>query len=134
MVKPILKALLLADQVYRDSYTGKVVIAGTFNQISTERFPFLFVQQPCVFVCLTGINRCAKVQLRYVDLSTHEVVIEAEPQEIEVNDPLQIVEMIFRIPHLPHKNPGMYAFEVYANDELLGMSRVTVNVHSQGKG
>ena len=33
MQKPILQAMVLADQVYQDVVTGKFVIAGTFGRI-----------------------------------------------------------------------------------------------------
>ncbi len=134
MVKPILKALLLADQVYQDKTTGKIVIAGTFNRIWAARFPCLFARQPCVYVCLTEAKGQFAVQLRYVELATHEVVGEMEERAIKVNDPLLNIELIFHIPPILHKSQGLYAFEVYADDELLGMTRVFVAEQGQEKG
>jgi hypothetical protein len=33
VLKPVLQALVLADNVYQDKFTGKMIIAGTFNQL-----------------------------------------------------------------------------------------------------
>ncbi len=33
MPKPVLQALVLADHIYQDKFTGKMVIAGTFNRV-----------------------------------------------------------------------------------------------------
>jgi hypothetical protein len=33
VIKPVLQALVLADNVYQDKFTGKMIIAGTFNQL-----------------------------------------------------------------------------------------------------
>ena len=33
MPRPVLQALVLADHVYKDAFTGKMVIAGTFNRL-----------------------------------------------------------------------------------------------------
>ena len=37
MPKPVLQALVLADHVYQDKTTGKMVIAGTFNRLHVFR-------------------------------------------------------------------------------------------------
>ncbi len=39
MIRPILQAMVLADQVYEDKSTGKKVIAGTFNTLLFARRP-----------------------------------------------------------------------------------------------
>jgi hypothetical protein len=38
-VKPVLQALLLADQVYIDRMTGKAVIAGVFSEFRVLKRP-----------------------------------------------------------------------------------------------
>ena len=130
---PVLQALILADQVYRDERTHKCVIAGTFNQLFAPKFPSALNRVTYAYLKLTEVVGQHEIVIRYVDLRTNEVLLQSEPSEVSCDDPLMIVEMIIEVPPFPMPREGVYAFEVYAADALLGASRITVGVVERGK-
>jgi len=44
---------------------------------------------------------------------------------VSSDDPLKTVEAILPVPPLPTPHPGVYALELYCDDESLGALRVT---------
>ncbi|MFO0946683.1 MAG: hypothetical protein U1D30_12160 [Planctomycetota bacterium] len=131
-VKPVLQALLLADHVYIDNTTGKKVIAGTFNHLTATEFPSMFERRKHAFLSLTEVRGKASITLRYVDLSTNDVMLEIPNLDVFEKDPLQTVEVVVAIPKFPMPHPGAYAFEAHCEGELLGFLRVFVSKRAQG--
>ena len=151
MTKPVLQALVLADQLYQDKDTGKMVIAGTFTKYivsqqkretdgtevekedeKREQLPQIGNMpiigksgSPFAYVCLTEIREEANLELRYVDLSDNTVLIKVD-LNVRCKDPLQAVELKIPLPQLPCRHFGAYALELLCEDELLGSWRVTV--------
>ena len=126
VTKPVLQALVLADQVYVDGSSGKKVLAGTFNRLWAKDFPTQFARTTWAFVCLTNLQDEVDIQLRYVDLRTSEVLLQTVPLKVESSDRLASAELVIEVPPFPMPHAGVYAFEVYAEDELLGYLRVSV--------
>jgi hypothetical protein len=145
VIKPILQALVLADNVYVDRMTGKFIIAGTF----THLFVFNPIPQPdatadpvvggmrklgphevfstgspFAYISLTNVRGKVPLELRYVDLGENTAMLKFE-LAVEGDDPLKTIEMAVRLPRLPPKI-GTYALELLADDELLGSHRVSV--------
>ena len=145
-VKPVLQALLLADNVYHDAQTGKNVIAGTFNKLTILRSNegdegkppedgegpkrITEVRQagnPYAYINITDVRGEIALELRYVHLESHEVVFKASsPIVVKTKSPLDTVEVVIPVPMLPRK-PGVYALEVLCENELLGAHRVVVD-------
>jgi hypothetical protein len=126
-VKPVLQALVLADQIYTDGRSGKKVIAGTFNRLWTHKMPARFGQTTWAFICLTEVRGTIQIRLRYRDLRSSEVLLETGEIEVKSDDPLVSAEIIVQVPPFPMPHEGVYAFEVYTGEELLGSLRVSVN-------
>jgi hypothetical protein len=126
-VRPILQALVLADHIYIDAKTGKKIIAGTFNHLSSPEFPSFFGRSTFAFLSLTDVHADVPITLRYVDLSTNETLLELRDLKMESpGDPLATVEMVIELPRFPMPHPGIFAFEVFAYDEPVGALRVHV--------
>jgi hypothetical protein len=124
-IKPIIQALLLADNVYTDAETGKRVIAGVFNNIVLPEIPGYFPNVLCVYVSLTAVRGEIDVMLRYVALDTDEMLMEHGPTKLTSDDPVASLDFIASMPrvHVPHENA--FTVEVHVGDELIGMIRVT---------
>ena len=125
-VKPILQALILADQIYVDVRTGKKVIAGTFNQLYSNRFPNQLGRITYAFFCLTEIVGKVELTLRWVDLRDNKVLMQTEPFTVKSNDRLVSVESILEVPPFVMPHPGFFAFELVMKDELIGALRIQV--------
>jgi len=124
VIKPILQALLLADHVYTDDETGKKIITGTYDCIYSTGFPGEFPRATCIYVCLNSIHGQVEIELRFVDWSTYETLMEYGPITINSSDPLASIDFTIPLPSIPLPHSGSYGFELYAGNELLGMVRL----------
>ena len=124
---PVLQALVLADHIYVDRFTGNKVIAGTFNHLWAGQFPGKFGRPVWAYICLTDLQGTVNLQLRYVDLETNQVLLENRPVEVKSENRLASTEVIVQVPPFPMPHPGFYAFELYAGDDLLGALRLEVS-------
>lgn len=123
-LKPTLQALVLADHIYVDRFTGKNVIAGTFNRLWAEKFPQQLSRATFAYICLTNIHAATRLMLCFVDLKTHNVIMKTRSIEVKVDNPLVSTELIIQIPPFPMPAPGFYAFELHAGDEMVGSLRI----------
>ncbi len=114
----------MADHVYSDEGTGKVVIAGTFDTVYAPGFPAKFSRETYAFVSLSSIHGRTPVQVEYVDLSDGEVLMSYGPIHIDSSDPLACVDFWIPVPPLLFPHPGFYALEVFAEHDLLGRVRI----------
>ncbi|MFQ5804841.1 MAG: hypothetical protein ACE5I3_00160 [Phycisphaerae bacterium] len=130
--KPVLQAIVLADQVYTDRDSGKKVIAGTFNRLWATEFPARFSRPTWAFICLTNLQGRVEVNLRYIDLSSSEVLMETKPIPVQSEDRLASLELMVQVPPFPMPHEGVYAFEVHAAGEMLGSVRLQVNKRETG--
>lgn len=124
--KPVLQALILADQVYQDLTTGKRIIAGTFNTLFSRSFPCKFNRSTFAFISLTEVRGTIDIVLRYVRLETHEVLLATRPLSVTSHSPLHTLELTVAVPPFPMPAPGVYAFEVMSNDVPIGMVRMRI--------
>ena len=132
---PVLQALLLADEVYQDKRTGKMVIAGTFNVLSTLNFPARLGRETKAYLNLTNCHESVEIQLRYVDLRDNSVLMRSPKIEVKQIDPLRNHEVVISVPPFPMPHAGYYAFEAYCNQRLLGAIRIGVaQLQTPGEG
>jgi hypothetical protein len=142
VVKPVLQALLVADQVYEDKRTGKKIIAGVFHNLWFKRQEDVAAElkkqgldgtmpggmlagSPTAYACLTEIRGKQPFVLRYVDLQEDTPLFQAE-FNVSCADPLKVVELVLPLPPLPATKAGTFALELLWKDEPLGSFRVTV--------
>jgi hypothetical protein len=142
LVKPVLQALLLADQVYQDKASGKCIVAGIFgvlfkirtNQQETQTNAGLRRIQPhesrrsgspSCYVSLTSVRGTLPLELRYVDLADNSVLMSL-CFEVSNADPIATVELIVPVPSLPTPHAGDYALELLTDNELIGSHRIRV--------
>lgn len=129
---PMLQALLLADQVYVDRMTAKNVIAGTFDSLASPSFPAQFHAVTWAYICLTEIRGECNISLKYVDLSTNQVLLQTKEMNVKSESPLHSVEIALPVPHLPMPHAGDYALQIHCGFAMLGMRRISVMQISEG--
>lgn len=144
MPKPMLQALVLADHIYQDKATGKMVVAGTFNRLNVftgqppQQGPpkpdqlrklgfreICKVGSPWAYISLTELHGTVPLQLRYVDLNDNAVLVRVE-LSVKSGSPLDTVEVAVQLPVLPTPHAGTYALELLSGNEPVGSHRVTV--------
>ena len=149
--KPILQALLIADHIYQDRKSGKMIIAGTFTGmyfISKEDAQTPEAQKamekmsvtpghrsgsPYAYINLTEVHGTQDLKLRYANLEDDSTVFQFDIK-VQSASPLATHEIHLPLPTLPQKE-GVFALELlWHNEEPLGSTRITVKtVKGEGK-
>jgi hypothetical protein len=137
LVKPVLQAILVAEQVYEDR-SGRRVIAGTFNglvigdetgdEVGVERDASLAtppsgtiaVGAPVAYLNVAGLHGPAELTLRYVDVIDNSVLFRIIVSLSAPDSPLDTVELTIPLPQLPIPHAGSFALEVLHGDNWLG--------------
>lgn len=115
-----LRALLLADHVYRDEGSGKHVIAGTFHQMNLSGFPATFGRSVGVFISFSGIVGTAAVDMTFIEAANGEALMRTGSMQILCDDPERPVELAVEVPSLPLPRAGQYIFRLTVNGSVLG--------------
>ena len=139
-MKPVLQALVLADRVYEDK-NGKKIICGTFNRLYlTTQAPTESVQTPegetktllrggmapaapYAYISLTDVCDDTTCELQFVSLTRNEVIFKTQIL-IKCDDRLATVEFVAPLPQLQLPEPGVYAFEIVCEGEVIGSHRI----------
>ncbi|MCY3021804.1 MAG: hypothetical protein NTW87_22565 [Planctomycetota bacterium] len=128
-VRPILLALVLCDSVIREAGTNKLSLIGTFNGIFANTFPMVH-HSLCVYIAITeGRGRMA-CKLRMTALESNAVIFEL-PGEIEFGGPTNVGEMVFQWNQVRFERPGVYAFEFWVGNDLLGSRKLHAQLLQQ---
>jgi hypothetical protein len=124
-VTPFPLAMVVCDFIYRDPYTGKYTLMGTFSTISGERFPLIHPQL-FVYVALTGGRGRMPVKLEIADADGTDVVAVIEDEIDSRNDPRAIQELAFAFTGLKFPKEGEYRVALHANNEFMVERRFLV--------
>lgn len=150
-MKPILQAILVADHVYQDKFSGKVIVAGVFNALNlikqptndhnTQQSPIDSEEtvgprklqphevsragSPFCYINLTSVRGTLSLEIRFVDLADNAVLLRCNLPEITSDDPLKNHEIVLVLPPLTIPHAGCYALELLLDNELLGSHRIT---------
>jgi hypothetical protein len=126
-VKPLLQALWLVDDANQDPNTGKINVTGLFDAIEIQRPATHFTAQAFLFFTLTELHGQVDLTLRYVDLSDLSVLLD-RPFTVSANDPLESKVVCLAVQAMPVPHAGMYSWELYWQNEMIGSSRITAKV------
>ena len=125
--KPQTRAILLADQVYRDEETGKSIIAGTFNRIGADRFPAVH-PSAVLYLNLTDFEGKAELRIRLAS-DKDGATLHEHTFEVESRDRLGSCEVTVRLNNLTFPAPGKYSLEISMGDEYLGHLPLELVLH-----
>lgn len=115
---PCVLSMVLADQVHRDSASGKFSILGTYSVIQSVRFPCV-ISALQLYVALTECR--GRVPLRLVLGDVDEEVPAAAflEGEFQSSDPTQVVEVNFQWRNVVFQRPGDYLLQLFSGKESL---------------
>lgn len=116
--KPIVLSVNICDTIIRDETTKKVSLIGLFSAIKANTFPSthsLFH----VYVALTNGHGLYKTSLRIVNIQKNEVLISIDG-DLNVANPLQVIELNVGLQGLRLSGPGKYSVQVLCEGEPIG--------------
>ena len=133
-MKPKVQAILLADHVYKDEFTGKYIVSGIHNtyllnpNAKPDRVPddgsaaipmdMHRAGAPYAYVNLTEFNGKFDFELRYLSL-TKDQVLARLPFQMASYDPLKTIEFGAAVPSVP-KVVDTIALELLCDGEVIG--------------
>ncbi len=125
-IKPTAIALVVCDNIYSEP-GGKTALVGLFNGIAAHKFP---VKHPrmAVFASVTDLREGSTAKLEIVHAETDGVVVSAEGPFPEGYSPITVVDMNFIFNNIVFKEEGTYFVRFWANEHLLMMRPVQVNL------
>jgi hypothetical protein len=154
MPKPVLQAMVLADNVYVDALSGKHVIAGTFTKIvvrkqesqgeesqdggnASQRVTKIkdprVIGSPWLYLALFEVHGQVPIELRYINLSDSSVVFTAT-MTLVASDPVVVAEYAIPVPRLPSDKAGEFSLDALYENEPLGSWRISVRHENEPSG
>jgi hypothetical protein len=116
--KPIAVAMIICDQVITAEGSRKKSLIGCFNNVSSSIFPTKPIT--CyVFVALTNGQGMHKAELRCINEDENGSKVFGMAGPLAFIDPLQTVEIGFRLVNLTFPKPGKHVIEFWCDGELL---------------
>lgn len=118
-MKPVLVALLLADKVFREMETGKVHVAGVFNQINSNKIPVM-VPTFSIYFAITDLlegNHKLDLEIRYMESGTRLVKLD---REFRSPGPLEVLEMNFCLNMVNFTEEGSVELILSVGGEIIG--------------
>ncbi|MBI5864127.1 MAG: hypothetical protein HZB38_06435 [Planctomycetes bacterium] len=121
---PTLVALLLCDQVIDDRLTGKKSAIGLFNMVVVPNTPSRLANM-VVMASLTEISARTTVELRLMRDADNATILRTQGV-VDAPDPLATVELVFAMQGVQIPSHGQFAFELWAQGEMVGRRRFQV--------
>lgn len=120
---PIPLAVVICDHIWRDPYSGKVNLLGTFNAIASVQFPLV---QPAlsVYVALTEGHGPLQFRIRLIDVDDALDPIFEFEGEVFMADPRVVGEIEFARMNVTFPAPGEYRLQFFVNGEFLTERRL----------
>lgn len=119
-------AMVVCDGLWRDPYTGKTTIIGTFSTIGGAKFP---LRHPVLslYISLTDGRGRVPMKLVLIDVDEErEAVFEVDDELDFKDDPRMIVELCLVQMNLIFEEPGEYRLKLFVKDEFLMERRILV--------
>ena len=124
-------SLMLCDQVVFEQGTQKPYLLGVFTGVAVDSIPTV-PQRFDVFVSLTDGLGDVPMTLSVEHLETNQEIY-SQNLTVRFPDPLQVVNLRFRVRQLTYEAAGTYLFVLIANDQELAARRVRVYESGRSK-
>ena len=123
--KPLVLSMMLCDQFYRDSASGKLSLLGCFTSISGPTFPSR--HPDCgVYLLITDYVGPITLTVRVVDRDETRLPIALAEGSGTSADPRNILDFPMRLPSMMFPSPGEYRVQAFCNGEFLIERRLHV--------
>ncbi|MFQ5654775.1 MAG: hypothetical protein ACE5GW_08595 [Planctomycetota bacterium] len=122
-VPPHIQAIVLCDHIYRDTESGKCVLAGTFNRVFLQEFPGEY-QPASIYLNLSDFSGDHTLAFRFVRLSDQAILDQSPGFVLNHGDRREHHECIFDLPPLHFPGPGRYSVEILYDSDIIGHADV----------
>jgi hypothetical protein len=125
-MKPIVLAMVICDNYYRDAHTGKSILSGTFSSINSAAFPSKH-GNCAIYVALTDVAANGNAQLIFRK-ENGEFSMQLPPWDVQAPENRRaVVEIGGNINGLPIPEEGNYEFVLLWDGQEIALRRLTAN-------
>jgi hypothetical protein len=124
IMKPIVLAMIICDYYYRDAFTGKSILSGTFSSINSPQFPSKH-GNCAIYIALTDVAASGQLQLVFRK-EEGEFFLKLPPWNVEPSDNRRaVIEIGGNINGLLLPEEGYYEFVVSWNGLEISSRRLS---------
>jgi len=116
--RPTVKAILICDLIIHEHGTNKKSLIGIFQDIHLGKFPFRY-PRIAVYVNLTDAHGKYVLELKLLAAGDGTEIGRGRTPVVEIDSPLRTCEFALQIQNLVFMKPGLYEFQVLANQEII---------------
>jgi hypothetical protein len=124
--------MIICDFVWKDPYTGKHTLGGTFSGIEGTGFPLIHPIMS-VYISLTEGRGLVPIRLQLIDTAEEREAVFQLEQEVDFPDPRSTLETSFVARDIQFPQAGEYRLQLFASEAFL-LERRLVVLPSQCKG
>jgi hypothetical protein len=117
-------SIIVCDDVFRDEWTKKLVVVGTFNQITAKEFPCLHRQLHVLFTLTNGRGEY-DLSLSIEHERTGKVVAEIRGPLVQ-ESPLAMNDVNVQLGNLLFEEEGKYWVVLKADNAIIGQRPIVV--------
>jgi hypothetical protein len=124
IMKPIVLAMIICDYYYRDAFTGKSILSGTFSSINSPVFPSKH-GNCAIYIALTDVAASGQLQLVFRK-EGGDFFLKLPPWKVEPTDNRRaVIEIGGNINGLLLPEEGNYEFVVAWNGADISSRRLS---------
>ncbi|HUY35872.1 MAG TPA: hypothetical protein VMV69_24230 [Pirellulales bacterium] len=82
---------------------------------------------PWAYISLTDVCDQTELSLQFVSLTENKILF-SKDITLYSSDRLATIEIVDALPHLPFGRPGVYAFEIVCEGEVIGSHRIVATL------
>jgi len=120
---PDVLAMLFADDIHRETASGKFSILGTYDTVAAPSFPWT-LPALIMYLALTDGRGQTPMTIRLVDVDELRPPIFESQATIDFSDPLSVVEMAFFETNVLFPGPGEYRVQLFAFGQFIRERRL----------
>jgi hypothetical protein len=125
--KPLGVAIVICEKVITEAQSNNKTLVSTFNHIRAKTLPCRHPRM-AIYVALTNGSGEKKVELVF-KLGNRAMM--KLGGKIKFQNPNHVIELVFDLRSVVFPEPGLYAFEVFADDEYVFESRFNVTLEQE---
>jgi hypothetical protein len=125
--KPLVLAMMLCDQFYRDRTSRNLSLLGCFNSLGSAKFPVHHVDLG-VYLAITDCAGPVTVQFRVIDEDEVRPPLVTGEATVEIPDPRRVQDFVMNFREIVFPSPGEYRVQAFCNGEFLIERRLSVTL------
>lgn len=125
MRKPVLKSILVCDQIIEDVVTRKKTLVGVFERVMSPTFP-IHHGALGVFFQISDAEGEYQFSLELADVAHNKTMGVAQLPPTQIDSPVQVSNFALMFQGLRFENPGLHEFRLWVGSELIGQHALSV--------